>query len=945
MSKKVSITISSHNINGFAGSEHYLNMRCNDEPNSILCIQEHWLKPPYKNYKSINQLRTVHPSFDGYGVSAMRKTHNDAVYKGRPYGGTGFVFNKEFSPFLRPVIEYEAERVSVMKILDENHTILLINVYFPFKQHGDEYKVKFLEILGCIENIIDTNPNARFIITGDWNYNIFDSRQPLFATINRFLDNHDLICTHNLDPSFNHDSSYTRCCIKGGTYSLLDYILISRSLGNRVKGSTINYDGRNPSDHFPVSIQLDVVPLISGDVNQTSNQTSRVSWAALQSDDLENFENVMGSLLDSLQVPSFILHGDKYCSCEQHVCAIEQYYQSLITVVELADSHLPRKSSHGKKGKDFWSETLTQLKNNSVDAYNVWSHDGRPSSGPSFESKKTCHYQYKAELRRRRRLFAAGKSEALGDQLMDKNFSGFWRDWRKVSQIKSPPVNRIGDAITEPDIASTFQTFFQEIYGENSSDAHLALQREFNDRYPDYLSSKQDDSISPYFLSWDDMILITGKLKERKSTNSFITAEHILHGSPKLIVHLHLLFNALLQHGYVPTGFLRGSISPTIKNSSGDINAVENYRGITLCSVLSHLFENALRLKFSSFLTSNDLQFGFKPNHSTNHAVYTLKSCVTYFTERDSNVYLALLDFSKAFDTISHCGLFIKLMERNVPLCFLLIVMFWYLNMEYNVKWARSMSESFRVLCGTKQGGILSPDFFAIYIDDLIIILKKMGIGCHILQKFIACILFADDMSLIAPTRAALQHLLNACAEYCYKYCLKFNIGKTQVMVFGRLNASLSSLAKITLQGVTIDYVKSCKYLGFYLVSGKHLSFSTNENLRGFFGSVNSILSSSTKPKENVLMQLLYSNCVPKLTYGAAVKDLNASEKHQYNVAVNNATRRIFGFRIWQSIRQIREFYGYDSIEVIFAKAKTKFLRTLPYHANEILRFLSALDL
>ena len=92
-------------------------------------------------------------------------------------------------------------------------------------------------------------------------------------------------------------------------------------------------------------------------------------------------------------------------------------------------------------------------------------------------------------------------------------------------------------------------------------------------------------------------------------------------------------------------------------------------------------------------------------------------------------------------------------------------------------------------------------------------------------------------------------------------------------------------------------------------------------------------------------MQLLYSNCVPKLTYGAAVKDLNASEKHQYNVAVNNATRRIFGFRIWQSIRQIREFYGYDSIEVIFAKAKTKFLRTLPYHANEILRFLSALDL
>ena len=251
------------------------------------------------------------------------------------------------------------------------------------------------------------------------------------------------------------------------------------------------------------------------------------------------------------------------------------------------------------------------------------------------------------------------------------------------------------------------------------------------------------------------MITISGKLKENKSTNSFLTAEHILHSSPKLAVHLHLLFNALLQHGYVPSGFLKGTISPTIKNSSGDLNAVDNYRGITLCSVLSHLFENALRLKFGSFLTSDNLQFGFKPKHSTNHAAFTLKSCVNYFTKRDSNAFVAFLDFSKAFDTISHCGLFLKLIQRNVPLCFLLIVMFWYLNMEYNVKWARSHSDSFQVLCGTKQGGILSPDFFSIYIDDLIIILKGMGIGCHILQKFIACILFADDMSLIAPTRAS----------------------------------------------------------------------------------------------------------------------------------------------------------------------------------------------
>ena len=92
--------------------------------------------------------------------------------------------------------------------------------------------------------------------------------------------------------------------------------------------------------------------------------------------------------------------------------------------------------------------------------------------------------------------------------------------------------------------------------------------------------------------------------------------------------------------------------------------------------------------------------------------------------------------------------------------------------MEYNVKWANSYSDLFQVLCGTKQGGILSPDFFAIYINDLIIILRKLGIGCHIISDFIACILFADDVTLVAPTHGALQNMLDVCALYCSKYCL-----------------------------------------------------------------------------------------------------------------------------------------------------------------------------
>ena len=185
-----------------------------------------------------------------------------------------------------------------------------------------------------------------------------------------------------------------------------------------------------------------------------------------------------------------------------------------------------------------------------------------------------------------------------------------------------------------------------------------------------------------------------------------------------------------------------------------------------------------------------------------------------------------------------------------------------------------------------------------------------------------------------------MQTLLNICADYCSAFCLKFNVGKTKMMVFGRLSSTTETLARISLCGEPIDFVHHSKYLGFHIISGKYCRFSVQEDLCGFFGSVNSILTCLSQPKENIQLQLLFSNCVPKLTYGAAIKDLTANEKQRFNVAVNNAIRRVFGFRRWESIRQLREFYGFKSIEVIFANAKQQFLRSLANHNNRVLKSL-----
>ena len=155
--------------------------------------------------------------------------------------------------------------------------------------------------------------------------------------------------------------------------------------------------------------------------------------------------------------------------------------------------------------------------------------------------------------------------------------------------------------------------------------------------------------------------------------------------------------------------------------------------------------------------------------------------------------------------------------------------------MQYEVKWCNVKSDYFDVLCGSKQGGILSPDFFGIYINDLIIILRKTGIGCHIDRKFIACILFADDLSLLAPTRQSLQRMLKICADYCSRFCLQFNVKKTQIMIFGKMSNVSHLLADISFQGVNIGFVKKCKYLGFHVMSGFNFNISIQKDVCGFY--------------------------------------------------------------------------------------------------------------
>ena len=91
-------------------------------------------------------------------------------------------------------------------------------------------------------------------------------------------------------------------------------------------------------------------------------------------------------------------------------------------------------------------------------------------------------------------------------------------------------------------------------------------------------------------------------------------------------------------------------------------------------------------------------------------------------------------------------------------------------------------------------------------MNDLFLKLKSTQKGCHILNHFLACILYADDVCLLAPTRKAMQRLLDICSEYAQSWCIQYNANKTKMMVFGD-DYNTVTCGQLSLNGKNLEFV------------------------------------------------------------------------------------------------------------------------------------------
>jgi hypothetical protein len=464
--------------------------------------------------------------------------------------------------------------------------------------------------------------------------------------------------------------------------------------------------------------------------------------------------------------------------------------------------------------------------------------------------------EYKNLNKRKRKEY---NSSLLNELLTSVNSQkDFWKTVHKISKKKSQPSNDI-----------SIQEWFQHFKSILEKDEHDLIENCI-------VEDSEDGELDRPILK-EEVLLAIRKLKSSKSAGPDGLIGEFFKNSGELTVDfLVKLFNHLFDNGIYPSNWAESIIMPLFKK--GNVNNVNNYRGISLCDISGKIYSSVINNRLQEWVSQNNItgeyQAGFKKDYSTIDHIFTLLAAVQKQFVENKKLYVAFVDFEKAFDSISRKLLWPVLLKNGIKGKLHRCVKSMYNEVKARIRSGAKLSDFIDCTRGVKQGDVCSPVLFSLFINEFaleIIANGKHGVTFDLIELFV--LLFADDIMLLSVTVVGLQKQLNNLYAAASRLQLKVNMDKTNIIVF-RKGGYLSSKERWTYGNERVIVVNAYTYLGIYFSTRLSFNCACQDIANRAKKAVIAILQICYKldcSSFSVFSRLFDSQVQPILQYGAEI--------------------------------------------------------------------------
>ena len=865
-------------------ADDYLRELASDA--DIIAISEHGYFPC-----ELYKMNCKIPGYKSFAKASAQLKDIDMGHR-RGIGGCAILWNASILDYkVKPIEHLGSDRMAVLELNTENMIMFIISVYLPQQRCQISNYDNELDILQSV--LDECGPKGPCIILGDTNAHfsqMYGSRGWGNSNLNA-PKLHKLALQNDMTIADLGESGYGPCHTYSGWHghSYLDHCIVSNSIMSDILScSVVNDSVLNVSDHLAMLVNISIILKCH---ENNMDKRRQVAWHKMSDLEIEESYTVP---LEQLCVETLHVYGYSMEVIENFQTDPRINPRTLDSIIKDLSDNINKTSrkllnkKFDKNLKPYWNDNLKQLSKDKKRSRNEWVNAGRPRKNESDAFKN--YKERKREFRRmkRRHVYEYEKEQMKQfsmSQDIDQRYFWYVVNKHRKKNIVSPIRTDDGVVLTEPgSIRNEWTQYYSDLYTESGNEDYDDAFK--NEVERDIITLEEMMENNEYLnggpISPGEIKSIIMKMKLRKAPGwDDITVEHIRNAGHVVIKILTWVINGLVHFSHIPQHFKQGLLVP-IPKPNKDSYVKDNNRGITLVPVLYKLFEKIMMNReegwFQSNAVNDEIQSSGKNGISCLHSSLLVQETIAYNRNNGNSVYAAFLDTKKAFDTLWIEGMLHKLLKSGVNSKLYWLIKSAYTDYKCAVLIAGEYGNWFYPKRGVHQGAPMSMHLYILFINDLLISLKKSGHGISINGHITTVPTHADDLALLALFKSSLNVLLSMAYNYSLKWRYSFNTDKTVYMMWGN-DHQPSVDTKFGVDSLSSSNI--CKHMGVKLCNDGNMLKGMYEERAGATKCVVYAargLGSGNNPVSTKAMSKIYfSVALPKMTYGLEVTPVSES--------------------------------------------------------------------